>query len=47
MNSGIVTPEGEWDAKRDKPLTSDNPGLYMMKWKGPQEIRGLATSVAT
>lgn len=42
VNSGDVTPEGEWDANRDKPLTTDNPGIYMMEWKGPQEIRGLA-----
>ncbi|MFM8705036.1 MAG: hypothetical protein ACKOHG_14435, partial [Planctomycetia bacterium] len=42
VNSGTVTPEGEWDAKREKPLTSDNPGIYMMEWDAPQQVRGLA-----
>ncbi|MEI6722089.1 MAG: hypothetical protein WCO67_15090, partial [Betaproteobacteria bacterium] len=42
VNSGTVTPEGEWDAQRDQPLTSDDPGIYMMTWATPQQIRGLA-----
>ena len=42
VNSGAVTPEGEWDAKRETPLTSENPGIYMMEWEKPQPIRGLA-----
>jgi hypothetical protein len=42
VNSGTVTPEGEWDANREKPLTSENPGVYMMEWDAPQPIRGLA-----
>ena len=42
VNSGTVTPEGEWDARRDAPLTADDPGIYMMQWDSPQAIRGLA-----
>jgi len=42
VNSGTVTPEGEWEAQRDKPLTAENPGIYMMAWAAPQPIRGLA-----
>ena len=42
VNSGTVTPQGEWDAKRATPLTSENPGIYMMEWDTPQPIRGLA-----
>ena len=42
VNSGTVTPEGQWDAKREKPLTPENPGIYMMEWEKPQPIRGLA-----
>jgi hypothetical protein len=42
VNSGTVTPEGEWDANRDKSLSVENPGIYMMEWTAPQPIRGLA-----
>lgn len=42
VSSGTVTPEGEWDAQRSLPLTSDDPGIYMMEWDTPQAIRGLA-----
>ena len=42
VNSGTVDAQGEWDAQRDKPLTTDNPGIYMMEWAAPQAIRGLA-----
>lgn len=42
VNSGTVTPEGEWDAKREVPLTEKNPGIYMMEWAAPQPLRGLA-----
>jgi hypothetical protein len=42
VNSGTVTPEGQWDANREEPLTSENPGIYMMEWESPQPIRGLA-----
>jgi hypothetical protein len=41
-NSGTVTPEGAWEANRETPLTSENPGIYMMEWDAPQPIRGLA-----
>jgi len=42
VNSGTVTPEGEWEANREIPLTSESPGIYMMEWVAPQAIRGLA-----
>ena len=42
VNSGTVTPEGEWEANRERPLTSENPGIYMMEWSAPQQVRGLA-----
>jgi len=42
VNSGTVTPAGEWDAARTKPLTTANPGIYLMTWEAPQHIRGLA-----
>jgi hypothetical protein len=42
VNSGKVTPEGEWDAQRDRPLTRANPGIYMLSWDAPQAFRGLA-----
>jgi len=42
VNSGTVTPQGEWEAGRETPLTTRNPGIYMMEWDAPQAIRGLA-----
>jgi hypothetical protein len=42
VNSGTVTPQGEWEAGRETPLTTENPGIYMMEWDAPQAIRGLA-----
>lgn len=42
VNSGTATAAGEWDARRETPLTAENPGIYMMEWDGPQAIRGLA-----
>jgi hypothetical protein len=42
VNSGTVSPEGEWDARRDQPLSAENPGIFMMEWQTPQSIRGLA-----
>lgn len=42
VNSGTVTPEGEWDAGRNEALSPENPGLFMMEWGAAQPIRGLA-----
>ena len=42
VNSGTVSPRGEWDAKRDQAVTTADPGIYVMEWKEPQPIRGLA-----
>ncbi|MBI2192568.1 MAG: hypothetical protein HYU36_11350 [Planctomycetes bacterium] len=42
VDSGTLTPEGEWDAQRDKPLTTADPGIYLMEWDAPQSIAGLA-----
>ena len=42
VNSGTVNAQGEWDAQRVKPLTTDDPGIYMMEWDTAQAVRGLA-----
>ncbi len=42
VSSGTVTPEGEWDARRDEPLSPENPGIFMMEWDAAQPVRGLA-----
>lgn len=42
VNSGTVDANGVWDARRETPLTRDDPGVFMMTWKEPQSIRGLA-----
>jgi hypothetical protein len=42
VNSGKVTPQGEWNAARTKPLTEVDPAIYMMEWEKSQTMRGLA-----
>ncbi|HWE01621.1 MAG TPA: hypothetical protein VG326_04365 [Tepidisphaeraceae bacterium] len=42
VNSGVVDKAGEWDARRDKPLSDVDPGIYELEWKTPQAFRGLA-----
>jgi hypothetical protein len=42
FNSGSINAGGEWDARRDRPLTADDPAIYAMEWAQPQPVRGLA-----
>ena len=42
VNSGAVDKAGVWDAKRTTPLSSESPGVYVMEWKAPQKVAGLA-----
>jgi len=44
VNSGTVHRDGSWDAERpkDRPVTPDDPGIFVQQWETPQEIRGLA-----
>lgn len=42
VNSGTANTDGVWVAHRERPLTAENPGVYMMAWDKPQRVRGLA-----
>ncbi|WP_020473463.1 NHL repeat-containing protein [Zavarzinella formosa] len=42
VSSGKVAADGSWDAKRTTPLTETDPGVFLMEWKKPQPLRGLA-----
>lgn len=42
VSSGHVTPDGEWDAQRERPLMRADPAIYMLSWEAVQPIRGLA-----
>ena len=42
VNSGRVNKIGEWDARRDRPITQSDPGIYVMEWTQPQSVRGVA-----
>ena len=42
VSSGVVAPDGSWDAKRKEPISPENPGVYLMEWKTAQKLRGLA-----
>jgi len=42
VNSGEVNAEGEWDARRSRPLSEADPGIYVLQWEAPQPVRGLA-----
>lgn len=41
VNSGTVKGM-TWDAERSAPLTAEAPGIYVMEWKEPQSLQGLA-----
>ena len=43
VSSGAYDPKtGEWDAKRQEPLSEENPGVFLMEWDKPQTLNGLA-----
>jgi hypothetical protein len=42
VNSGKVAADGSWDAQRNRPLTDEDPGVYVLEWKQPQTLHGLA-----
>jgi hypothetical protein len=42
VNSGKLMADGAWDAERSRPLTEEDPGIYLLKWQSPQSLRGLA-----
>ncbi len=42
VNSGTVDKDGVWVAKRTEPLSEAAPAIYMLEWKDPQKLRGVA-----
>lgn len=42
VNSGSVGKDGVWNAQRTEPLSAAAPAVYMLEWKEPQKVRGLA-----
>ncbi len=42
VNSGTLTPAGEWDAQRKDAIGDDKPGIYLMEWDTPQKLDALA-----
>jgi len=42
VSSGRVNRDSEWDAERDEPLSAKNPGIYVIEWPSPRNVRGLA-----
>lgn len=42
VNSGSVNALGEWDAQRTNSISLIDPGIYLLEWKSPQSMRGLA-----
>lgn len=42
VNSGRVDKDGVWVAQRTEPLSESAPAIYMLEWKEPQTLRGLA-----
>lgn len=42
VNSGSVSPDGIWDAKRTESVTPESPGIYVMEWDTPKIVCGLA-----
>jgi hypothetical protein len=42
VNSGTVDKDGVWVAKRTEPLSEAAPAIYMLEWKEPQKLRGVA-----
>jgi len=42
VNSGVVAADGSWDARRTTALGPENPGTYVLEWRAPQKLSGLA-----
>ena len=42
VNSGHVDEYGVWDARPAEPISWQHPGIYVMQWDRPQEVRGAA-----
>ena len=42
VSSGSVNARGEWDARRPRPLSESDPGIYVLQWRSTQKVRGLA-----
>lgn len=42
VNSGKIDKDGVWNAARAEPLSRAAPAIYMLEWKEPQTLRGLA-----
>ena len=42
VNSGKIEADGSWDARRTKPVSEDDPGIFLMEWREPQSPRGIA-----
>ena len=43
VSSGVYDSDtGEWDARREEPLSEENPGVFLLEWDKPQTLGGLA-----
>ncbi|MBI2190523.1 MAG: hypothetical protein HYU36_00895 [Planctomycetes bacterium] len=42
VNSGDLRENGEWYGSPAKPLSLTDPGIYLIEWKKPVRVRGLA-----
>jgi hypothetical protein len=42
VNSGEINAAGEWDSMRSEPLSTENPGTYVMEWSRPTKVAALA-----
>lgn len=41
-SSGKALADGTWDFQRTTPINELDPAVYLMQWKSPQSLRGLA-----
>ncbi len=42
VSSGKLDADGVWDAQRTAPVSEADPGIYLMEWREPQPLRGIA-----
>ncbi|MBI2192474.1 MAG: hypothetical protein HYU36_10875 [Planctomycetes bacterium] len=42
VNSGILGEKGEWRADATNVVSPSHPGIYLLEWKSPVSLRGLA-----